>query len=296
MPIVDVIVPVHRNLEATRRCIESVLRVRVPHAVRARRRQRRDAGTRARAVSARTARARPRDADRAAVAAGLRRRGQPGVRAASRPRRGRPAVRRGSRQRLARPARAPCGGARRRRHRHVHQQRGHRDLSACRAAPIRCRRARRSRRWTRCSRAPMPGRSAALPAVDGPVSVFPPRLPERGRRIRRRAAGQRLRRRDRFLPARRQRRLPPSPRRRRVRRPRRPRDVRRARGERDWPGARRLALAKLYPAYATRRTTRWCATRRGRSRGASTCCAWRKRRNDCSCSSRIHGAAASAAT
>ena len=65
---VDVIVPVHRNLEATRRCIESILASACTDAVRAGRRQRRDAGTRARAVPARPEGAWPRDADRAAVA------------------------------------------------------------------------------------------------------------------------------------------------------------------------------------------------------------------------------------
>ena len=129
------------------------------------------------------------------------------------------------------------------------------------------------------------------------LSLFPPRLPRRGRRVRRRAAGQRLRRRSRFLPARRQRGLSPPACRRRVRRPRRPRVVRRARGGRAGGPHRARAVRSSIPPTPTQKTEALRARARPAVRAARRPAApGRPAAQRRSCSFRIRGAAASAAT
>ena len=119
------------------------------------------------------------DAGRAARARGLRRRGQP--------RHSRCIATATSvilhcdadgRQRLARPARlARAARARHRRRRAVHQQRRRRRLSAAATPPIRCPTRQAVASLDALFARANPRQSVALPVVDGPVPLPPPRVP-----------------------------------------------------------------------------------------------------------------------
>ena len=244
MTTIDVIVPVYRGVEATRRCIESVLSTasstvhQAADAVRADRGQRRLPGARACSLAARTRGAFAPDSDRAAAAPGFRRGSQPRDRASPRARRRHTSQRRRSRQRLARSARR--SRFRRARHRHrrpVHQLRRHRRLPA-----HGCQERDAGRAHAELAGSLVPPCQCGLlgnnAACAWAVRVLAPRVSRRGGAVRRRSAGQRLRRRAGFLSARVRRRIPARARRRclclapgrdriRIRRCARPRGARR---------------------------------------------------------------------
>ena len=160
---VDIVIPVHGNVEGLRRCVASVSRRERADAARNRRRQRRRTPIPTMALYlaelATTGGATVVDA---AGAPGFRRRGEPGDRPPPRARRRRAPLGRRGRERLARPPCAHAAAADVGIDRHVHEQRRCRDVSAAALRRIPCPRARRSHRSTRCSRARTP-RAIALP-------------------------------------------------------------------------------------------------------------------------------------
>ncbi len=233
--VIDVIVPVHSGLAATKRCLESLIADAAGDHVRDGRRRRRDARACDRPLPGRARRRAPHHAPAQRSQPGLRPIGQPRHGAACGSRRGPAQQRHRGRERLARPARAL------RRARRRMSARSRRSRTTRRSARIRfpagwaASRARSgSPALDRLFAAVNTDKSVDLPTGVGSCLYIRRVVPRSGRALRRRALRARLRRGERFLPARGGGRLAQRPRGRRVRLPRgRGQLRRRARGARQ---------------------------------------------------------------